>query len=118
MLDYLHYLLSIYTIYSVSALSTQYLHDIYTVSTQYLPSIYTVPRFGLVPCLRALHDIGPGEEIFVWYGYDLDYCPQWYMDAWDQGNPHIAAELCNFVTLDTAGNFAIPDSMKKEYGEK
>merc|ERR1719150_1815621 len=58
------------------------------------------PRFGLVPCLRALHDIGPGEEIFVWYGYDLDYCPQWYMDAWDQGN------------------FAIPDSMKREYGDQ
>ena len=30
----------------------------------------------------------------------------------------VAAELCNFVTLDTAGNFAIPDSMKQEYGEK
>lgn len=56
------------------------------------------PRFGLVPSILAIHDIGAGEEIFVWYGYDLDYCPQWYMDAWAKGD------------------FAVPDSMKKEYG--
>ena len=43
------------------------------------------PRFGLVPSILAIHDIGAGEEIFVWYGYDLDYCPQWYMDAWAKG---------------------------------
>ena len=82
------YVYTISTVLHHYTISTQYLHDIYTVSTRYLPSIYTLPRFGLVPCLRALHDIGPGEEIFVWYGYDLDYCPQWYMDAWDQGDPH------------------------------
>jgi len=34
----------------------------------------------------------------VLYGYDLDYCPDWYMEAWDKGN------------------FAIPESMKREYG--
>ena len=29
------------------------------------------PRFGLVPCILATHDIQEGEEIFVHYGYDL-----------------------------------------------
>ena len=43
------------------------------------------PRFGLVPCIQAIHDIAAGEEIFVWYGYDLDYCPEWYMEAWAKG---------------------------------
>ena len=43
------------------------------------------PRFGLVPCLQAIHSIAAGEEIFVWYGYELDYCPAWYMDAWARG---------------------------------
>ena len=43
------------------------------------------PRFGLVPCIQAIHDIAAGEEIFVLYGYDLDYCPDWYMEAWDKG---------------------------------
>ena len=45
-------------------------------------------RFGLVPCILAIHDIAAGEEIFVLYGYDLDYCPDWYMEAWDKGDIH------------------------------
>ena len=24
-----------------------------------------------------------GEELLVLYGYDLDYCPDWYKDAWE-----------------------------------
>ena len=23
--------------------------------------------------------------MFVWYDYDLDYCPEWYMEAWATG---------------------------------
>ena len=41
-----------------------------------------------MPCILAIHDIAAGEEIFVLYGYDLDYCPDWYMDAWDKGDIH------------------------------
>ena len=26
-----------------------------------------------------------GEEIFVRYGYELDYCPDWYLEAWEKG---------------------------------
>jgi hypothetical protein len=26
-----------------------------------------------------------GEEIFVRYGYELDYCPEWYLEAWEKG---------------------------------
>ena len=47
----------------------------------------------------AIHDIRAGEEIFVWYGYDLDYCPQWYVESW------------------ASGDFAVPDSMKEDYGQ-
>jgi len=61
-------------------------------------SEFNHPRWGLVPCIQTIHDVAEGEEIFVWYGYDLDYCPEWYLLAWEQGN------------------FAVPDSMKTEYG--
>ena len=58
---------------------------------------YTHPRFGLVPCIMASHDIEAGEEIFVHYGYDLDGCPEWYEEAW------------------LKGNYPIPDSMKDSW---
>ena len=48
-------------------------------------SEFNHPRWGLVPCIQAMHDIAEGEEIFVWYGYDLDYCPDWYLLAWELG---------------------------------
>ena len=35
-----------------------------------------------------MHDIAEGE-IFVWYGYDLDYCPDWYLLAWELGEEDI-----------------------------
>ncbi len=46
---------------------------------------YDHPRFGLVPCLMCTHDVEPGEEIFVHYGYELDGCPEWYEEAWLKG---------------------------------
>jgi len=56
------------------------------------------PRWGLVPCIVAKHAMSAGEEAFVWYGYDLDFCPDWYLDAWEQQA------------------FTVPDSMRSEYG--
>jgi len=41
------------------------------------------PRWGLVPCLVTRQDVKKDEEVLVWYGYDLDYCPDWYKDAWE-----------------------------------
>lgn len=41
------------------------------------------PRWGLVPCVVTRQDVKRGEELLVWYGYDLDYCPDWYKDAWE-----------------------------------
>ena len=43
------------------------------------------PRWGVIPCLAAIHTIQEQEEVFVKYGYDLDYCPDWYLAAWEQG---------------------------------
>lgn len=60
--------------------------------------VYDHPRYGIIPCIVAEHHIAGGEEVFVRYGYDLDYCPDWYLGAWENG--------C----------FAVPDSMKEEYG--
>ena len=34
--------------------------------------------------------VSQGEEIFVRYGYELDYCPDWYLEAWEKGN-HLSA---------------------------
>ena len=43
------------------------------------------PRWGVIPCLATIHTIQEQEEVFVKYGYDLDYCPDWYLAAWEQG---------------------------------
>ena len=67
--------------------------------------VFDHPRFGVIPCIASIHSIAAGEEIFVrcrtklWnelskvsfkiyfprYGYDLDYCPDWYLQAWESG---------------------------------
>jgi len=60
--------------------------------------VYDHPRWGVIPCITSIHSIAPEEEIFVRYGYDLDYCPEWYLQAWENGN------------------YPVPDSMKGEYG--
>lgn len=56
----------------------------------FLPSaefeVFEHPCYGLIPCLVAITDIDEGEEIFVHYGYGLDHCPDWYADAWANGN--------------------------------
>jgi len=59
--------------------------------------VFDHPRFGVIPCIASIHSIAAGEEIFVRYGYDLDYCPEWYLMAWENGA------------------YPVPDSMKKEY---
>lgn len=59
--------------------------------------VFDHPRFGVIPCIASIHSIAAGEEIFVRYGYDLDYCPDWYLQAWE------------------SGVYPVPDSMKKEY---
>jgi len=59
--------------------------------------VFDHPRFGVIPCIASIHSIAAGEEIFVRYGYDLDYCPEWYLQAWE------------------SGAYPVPDSMKKEY---
>ena len=47
--------------------------------------VFDHPRWGVIPCIVSIHTIAAGEEIFVRYGYDLDYCPDWYLDAWEKG---------------------------------
>lgn len=47
--------------------------------------VFDHPRWGVIPCLASIHAIQEGEEIFVKYGYDLDFCPDWYLEAWEQG---------------------------------
>jgi len=59
--------------------------------------VYNHPRFGVVPCIASKHTIAKDEEIFVRYGYELNYCPTWYRDAWEKGN------------------YPVPESMKSEY---
>ena len=51
-------------------------------------------RFGLCPAIASIHTIQGGEEIFVRYGYDLDFCPDWYLTAWEQGD---YVELCPYI---------------------
>merc|ERR1712179_200161 len=60
--------------------------------------VFDHPRWGVIPCIASIHTIAAGEEIFVRYGYDLDYCPEWYLNAWEKGAS------------------PVPDSMKSESG--
>ena len=36
------------------------------------------PRFGLIICVMAKHDISAGEEILVNYNMDMALAPEWY----------------------------------------
>ena len=47
--------------------------------------VFDHPRWGLVPCIVSTQDIQEGGEIFVRYGYDLSYCPEWYAEVWERG---------------------------------
>ena len=47
--------------------------------------VYDHPRWGVVPCIASTRHIEAGGEIFVRYGYDLDWCPDWYAEAWNNG---------------------------------
>jgi hypothetical protein len=40
-----------------------------------------------------------GEEIFVRYGYELDYCPEWYLEAWEKGKPNSIINTSHFKKL-------------------
>ena len=51
------------------------------------------PRWGVIPCLATIHTIQEQEEVFVKYGYDLDYCPDWYLAAWEQGEATIIKKI-------------------------
>ena len=42
------------------------------------------PRFGVIPCVTATHEIKAGEEIFIHYGYYLNNCPDWYEQVENQ----------------------------------
>ena len=62
-------------------------------------------RFGLCPAIASIHTIQAGEEIFVRYGYDLDFCPDWYLLAWEQGEKISSISL---VTLSLVRELSHP----------
>ncbi len=39
------------------------------------------PRFGVVPCQRAIRQISAGEEVTMDYEYDPYNCPEWFRKA-------------------------------------
>ena len=45
------------------------------------------PRFGLLPVYITTQDIKKDEEIFVDYGYPLDFAPEWYKKMYEVENP-------------------------------
>ena len=44
---------------------------------------YHHPIFGTIPCVSTLQFIPMGSELFTYYNYPLDDCPQWYTDLWE-----------------------------------
>ena len=47
------------------------------------------------------------------YGYDLDYCPEWYLQAWESGELISGKGVVDAIIW--SGAYPVPDSMKKEY---
>ena len=71
---------------SNSPLGTLDIPEEYRSTSQYFSPnsqflVYDHPRWGNVPCIASNQDIKAGEDIFVRYGYDLNYCPDWYRDS-------------------------------------
>lgn len=62
--------------------------------------VYDHPRWGIVPCIASTRHIELGEEIFVKYGYDLDWCPDWYAEAWSRGSYENVVAKNTIATLD------------------
>ena len=61
------------------------------------------PRFGVIPCVTATHDIEAGEEIFVHYGYHLNNCPDWYEQvSRDGSSQQCHLNECGSVFSDVA----------------
>ena len=52
--------------------------------------VFDHPRWGMVPSISSTRDIQVGEEVTVRYGYDLGYCPDWYLDTWNRGAHYVA----------------------------
>lgn len=78
--------------------------------------VFDHPRWGVIPCLASIHAIQEDEEIFVKYGYDLDFCPDWYLAAWEQGTLNIdSGKSHKTPNYPFPGNYPVPDSMKGEY---
>ena len=69
--------------------------------------VFDHPRWGVIPCLASIHTIQEGEEIFVKYGYDLDFCPDWYLAAWEQGDKKFKLKQIFVESISTIKNFLI-----------
>jgi len=62
--------------------------------------VFDHPRWGLIPCIGSTRHIDACEEIFVRYGYDLDLCPEWYLEAWKKGTFKYVEAKNSYLTLD------------------
>ena len=70
--------------------------------------VFDHPRWGVTPCIASIHTIAAGEEIFVRYGYDLDYCPDWYLNAWEKGNYFARSDNLHKMLVQVPILFLIP----------
>ena len=52
------------------------------------------------------------HQAFVWYGYDLDYCPDW----WAQSLNLTTENISRYLDAWERQAFTVPDSMRSEYG--
>jgi len=81
--------------------------------------VFDHPRFGLVPCVLATHDIKGGTEVFAHYGYELGDAPDWYEDAWQRGNYPIPESFQEWsYTVDEKKGIAIEASYTIDENEK
>eukprot|EP00092_Neocalanus_flemingeri_P021710 GFUD01023548.1.p1 GENE.GFUD01023548.1~~GFUD01023548.1.p1 ORF type:complete len:461 (+),score=107.13 GFUD01023548.1:170-1552(+) len=72
--------------------------------------VYDHPRWGIVPCIASTCHIEADQEIFVRYGYDLDWCPDWYQEAWNSGNYEPLVPKNSYFTLDEHDEY-LPDEI-------
>lgn len=43
------------------------------------------PRFGHIPTIVTSEPVDKDQELYVYYHYRLDDCPEWYSSLWEQG---------------------------------
>ena len=64
--------------------------------------LFDHPRFGKVPAIKTLEEIGKDMEITVSYDYSLEDAPPWYQDLYSLRVIHIYQSLKTYEAVPSS----------------